>query len=167
MDIDGAGLPFLKAMNPNAGSKSVEEMREIISYAKMPFIIKGIMTAKGAVKAYEAGAKAIVVSNHGGRVQGGVPSTCEVLPEIVEAIKGKLTILVDGGIRSGVDVFKAIALGADAVLIGRPFVNAIYGSAEEGVKVYLDKICGELKDTMRMCGAATLKDIDISMISRF
>ena len=167
MDIDGAGLPFLKAMNPNAGSKSVEEMREIVSYAKMPFIIKGIMTAKGAVKAYEAGAKAIVVSNPGGRVQGGVPSTCEVLPGIVDAVKGKLTILVDGGIRSGVDVFKAIALGADAVLIGRPFVNAIYGSAEEGVKIYLDKICNELKDTMRMCGAAALKDIDASMISKF
>ena len=167
MDIDGAGLPFLKAMNPNAGSKSVDEMREIISYAKMPFIIKGIMTAKGAQKAYEAGAKAIVVSNHGGRVQGGVPSTCEVLPEIAEAVKGKLTILVDGGIRSGVDVFRAIALGADAVLIGRPFVNAIYGSEEEGVKVYLDKICAELKDTMRMCGAATLKDIDLSKVSKF
>ena len=167
MDIDGAGLPFLKAMNPNAGSKSVEEMREIIDHAQMPFIIKGIMTAKGALKALEAGADAIVVSNHGGRVQGGVPSTCEVLPEIVEAVKGKLTILVDGGIRSGVDVFRAIALGADAVLIGRPFVNAIYGSAEEGVKVYLGKICAELKDTMRMCGAAFLKDIDRSMISVF
>ena len=115
----------------------------------------------------EAGAKAIVVSNHGGRVQGGVPSTCEVLPGIVDAVKGKLTILVDGGIRSGVDVFKAIALGADAVLIGRPFVNAIYGSAEEGVKIYLDKICSELNDTMRMCGAASLKDIEASMISRF
>ena len=80
---------------------------------------------------------------------------------------GGFTIFVDGGIRSGVDVFRAIALGADAVLIGRPFVNAIYGSAEEGVKVYLGKICAELKDTMRMCGAAFLKDIDRSMISVF
>ena len=68
MDVDGAGLPFLKAMNPNAGSKSVDEMREIIDYAGIPFIIKGIMTVKGALKAAEAGAAAIVVSNHGGRV---------------------------------------------------------------------------------------------------
>ena len=159
MDVDGAGLPFLKAMNPNAGSKSVDEMREIVSYAKMPFIIKGIMTVAGAKKAVDSGAAAIVVSNHGGRVQGGVPSTAEVLPAIADAVKGQITILVDGGIRSGVDVFRALALGAEGVLIGRPLLTAIYGSAEEGFRAYMDKIVGELKSTMTMCGAATLKDI--------
>lgn len=159
MDVDGAGLPFLKAMNPNAGSKSVDEMKEIVSYAKMPFIIKGIMTVAGAEKAVESGAAAIVVSNHGGRVQGGVPSTAEVLPAIARAVKGKITILVDGGIRSGVDVFRAIALGADGVLIGRPLLPMIYAAGEEGFKVYMDKIIGELKSTMTMCGAASLKDI--------
>ena len=159
MDVDGAGLPFLKAMNPNAGSKSVAEMKEIVAYAKMPFIIKGIMTPAGAMKAAESGAAAIVVSNHGGRVQGGVPSTAEVLPAIAEAVKGKLTILVDGGIRSGVDVFRALALGADGVLIGRPLLPMIYGGGAEGFNVYMDKIIGELKSTMTMCGAATLADI--------
>lgn len=159
MDVDGAGLPFLKAMNPNAGSKSVDEMREIINYAKMPFMIKGIMTPKGALKAVEAGASAIVVSNHGGRVQGNVPSTAEVLPEIVDAVKGKIKIFVDGGIRSGVDVFKAIAMGADAVLIGRPVVPFIYAAGEEGFRVYMDKIVKELRDTMAMCGTPTLADI--------
>ncbi|MGI5977626.1 MAG: alpha-hydroxy-acid oxidizing protein [Candidatus Limivicinus sp.] len=159
MDVDGAGLPFLKKMNPNAGSKTVDEMAEITGYAKMPFIIKGIMTPAGAKKAVEAGAKAIVVSNHGGRVQGGVPSTAEVLPSIVDAVKGKITILVDGGIRSGVDIFRALALGADAVLIGRPVLTAIYGAGEEGFRVYMDKILGELKSTMTMCGAASLKEI--------
>lgn len=159
MDVDGAGLPFLKAMNPNAGSKSVDEMREIINYAKMPFMIKGIMTPKGALKAVESGASAIVVSNHGGRVQGNVPSTAEVLPEIVDAVKGKIKIFVDGGIRSGVDVFKAIAMGADAVLIGRPVVPFIYAAGEEGFKVYMDKIVKELRDTMAMCGTPTLADI--------
>ena len=153
MDVDGAGLPFLKAMNPNAGSKSVPELREIINYAERPFLVKGIMTVAGAKKAVEAGAAGIVVSNHGGRVQGGTPGTAEVLPA------GQTTIFVDGGIRSGVDVFRAIALGADAVLIGRPILNMIYGSAVEGFKVYLDKIVGELKSTMQMCGAATLKEI--------
>ena len=167
MDVDGAGLPFLKKMNPNAGSKTVEEMKEIIDYAGIPFIIKGIMTPAGALKAVEAGASAIVVSNHGGRVQGCVPSTCEVLPAIVEAVKGKLTIIVDGGIRSGVDVFRALALGADAVLIGRPILNAIYGAGAEGFNVYMDKIIGELKSTMTMCGAASLKDIDASKIWKF
>ncbi|MBO5544965.1 MAG: alpha-hydroxy-acid oxidizing protein, partial [Oscillospiraceae bacterium] len=164
MDVDGAGLPFLKAMNPNAGSKSVEEMREIINYAGRPFIIKGIMTPAGAQKAVDAGASAIVVSNHGGRVQGAVPSTAEVLPSIVKQVKGKITILVDGGIRSGVDIFRAIALGADAVLIGRPVLTAIYGAGEEGFRVYMDKILGELKSTMTMCGAATLADITADKI---
>ena len=159
MDVDGAGLPFLKAMNPNAGSKSVEEMREIVNYAKMPFVIKGIMTPNGARKAVEAGAAAIVVSNHGGRVQGGVPSTAEVLPAIAEAVKGQITILVDGGIRSGVDVFRALAIGADGVLIGRPVLTAIYGGGEEGYRVYMDKIVSELKSTMTMCGAANLGEI--------
>ena len=159
MDVDGAGLPFLKAMNPNAGSKSVDEMREIINYAKMPFMIKGIMTPKGALKSVEAGADAIVVSNHGGRVQGNVPSTAEVLPEIVDAVKGQIKIFVDGGIRSGVDVFKAIAMGADAVLIGRPVVPFIYAAGEEGFRVYMDKIVKELRDTMAMCGTPTLADI--------
>ena len=159
MDVDGAGLPFLKAMNPNAGSKSVDEMKEIISYAKMPFIVKGIMTVAGAKKAVEAGAAAIVVSNHGGRVQGACPSTAEVLPEIAEAVKGQTVILVDGGIRSGVDVFRALALGADGVLIGRPILPMIYGGGAEGFKVYMDKIIGELKGTMTMCGAADLSEI--------
>ena len=159
MDVDGAGLPFLKAMNPNAGSKSVDEMKEIIDYADMPFVVKGIMTPLGARKAVDAGAAGIVVSNHGGRVQGGVPSTAEVLPAIADAVKGRTVILVDGGIRSGVDVFRALALGADGVLIGRPVLTAIYGAGEEGYRVYMDKIVSELKGTMTMCGAATLKDI--------
>ena len=164
MDIDGAGLPFLKAMNPNAGSKSVEELAEIISYADMPFIIKGIMTPEAALKAVAAGADAIVVSNHGGRVQGCTPSTAEVLPEIVKAVSGAVKIFVDGGIRSGVDVYKALALGADAVLIGRPVVPFIYAEGEEGFKVYMDKIIGELKGTMTMCGTPTLKDIGANNI---
>ena len=159
MDVDGAGLPFLKAMNPNAGSKSVEELAEIIRYAGIPFIVKGVMTVSGAKKALKAGAAGIVVSNHGGRVQGGTPSTAEVLPEIADAVKGKMTVLVDGGIRSGVDVFRAIALGADGVLIGRPILNMIYGGGAEGFRVYMDRITSELRSTMTMCGAASLKDI--------
>ena len=164
MDVDGAGLPFLKAMNPNAGSKSVDEMKEIVNYAKMPFIIKGIMTVAGAKKALEAGASAIVVSNHGGRVLDQCPATAEVLPAIADAVGGKMTILVDGGIRTGMDVFKALALGADAVLIARPFVNMVYGGGAEGVKVYVEKLKAELADTMAMCGAHSLADINRSMI---
>ena len=165
MDIDAAGLPFLKGMNPPAGSKTVEQLSEIAKMAGMPFIIKGVMTVKGALKAKDAGAAAIVVSNHGGRVLDQCPATAEVLADIADALKGSgVKILVDGGIRSGVDVFKALALGADAVIIARPFVTAVYGGAEEGVKLYIDKIGGELADTMSMCGAKTLSDITREMV---
>ena len=164
MDIDAAGLPFLKNMQPPAGSKTVVELKEIAAMAGKPFILKGIMTVNGAKKALEAGASGIVVSNHGGRVLDQCPSTAEVLPAIVDAVGGKMTILVDGGIRTGMDVFKALALGADAVLIGRPFVNMVYGGGSEGVKVYVDKLKAELADTMAMCGAHKLEDISRSMI---
>ena len=86
MDIDAAGLPFLKGMNPPAGSKTVAQLSEIAKMAGKPFIIKGVMTVKGALKAKEAGAAAIVVSNHGGRVLDQCPATAEVLPAIVEAL---------------------------------------------------------------------------------
>ncbi|MDD7220710.1 MAG: alpha-hydroxy-acid oxidizing protein [Clostridia bacterium] len=165
MDIDAAGLPFLKNMQPPAGSKTVEELREIIEMAHVPFIIKGIMTVKGALKAKEAGASAIVVSNHGGRVLDQCPATAEVLKDIADALKGSgVKILVDGGIRSGTDVFKALALGADAVLICRPFVTAVYGGAQEGVKTLIEKIGAELADTMAMCGASDLASITEDMI---
>ena len=121
--------------------------------AEKPFIVKGIMTVAGAKKALEAGAAGIVVSNHGGRVLDQCPATAEVLPAIVDAVGGQMTILVDGGIRTGMDVFKALALGADAVLIGRPFVTMVYGAGAEGVKTYVEKLKAELADTMAMCGA--------------
>lgn len=159
MDIDAAGLPFLKNFNPPAGSKSVEELREIVKAAGVPFIVKGIMTVKGALKAKEAGAAAIVVSNHGGRVLDQCPATAEVLEEIAKAVDGSMKIFVDGGIRSGTDVFKALALGADAVIIARPFVTAVYGGGREGVEEYIQKIGSELADTMAMCGVSSLAEI--------
>lgn len=164
MDIDAAGLPFLQNMEPPAGSKTVEELKQIAAWAERPFILKGIMTVAGAKKALEAGASAIVVSNHGGRVLDQCPATAEVLPDIVDAVGGRMTVLVDGGIRSGMDVFKALALGADGVLICRPFVNMVYGGGAEGVKLYVNKLRAELADTMAMCGAHKLADIRRSML---
>ena len=164
MDIDAAGLPFLKGLNPPAGSKTVEELREIIQYAGVPFLIKGIMTVKGAKKALEAGAAGIVVSNHGGRVQDGVPATAEVLPAIADAVKGQMVILVDGGIRTGVDVCKALALGADACILARPYVTAVYGGGAEGVRLLTEKLQGELADTMAMCGVHSLSEINRELI---
>ena len=165
MDIDAAGLPFLKNLTPPAGSKTAEELREIVQMAGVPFIVKGVMTVRGALKAKEAGASAIVVSNHGGRVLDQCPATAEVLMDIVDALEGSgVKVLVDGGIRSGVDVFKALAMGADAVGIARPFVTAVYGGGEEGVKLYIEKIGAELADTMAMCGVHDVKSITHEMI---
>lgn len=164
MDIDAAGLPFLKGFVPPAGRKNVEELKEIVQEIDVPFIVKGILSVKGALKAKEAGASAIVVSNHGGRVLDDTPATADVLEEIVQAVGKDMTILVDGGIRSGQDIFKALALGADGVLIARPFVNMIYGAQEEGVKALVDQLEQELIDTMEMCGASTIQEITRDMI---
>ena len=166
MDVDAAGLPFLKNMEPPAGSKTVDELRQIAEMAGVPFIVKGIMTEKAARKAEEAGAAAIVVSNHGGRVLDQCPATAEVLPGIVEAVGGRMKVLVDGGIRSGVDIFKALALGVDGVVIARPFVTAVYGGGAEGVQCYVEKLGAELADTMAMCGASTLNEISREMVWR-
>lgn len=164
MDIDAAGLPFLKGFVPPAGRKNVEELKEIVQEIDVPFIVKGILSVKGALKAKEAGASCIVVSNHGGRVLDDTPATADVLEEIVQAVGKDMTILVDGGIRSGQDIFKALALGADGVLIARPFVNMIYGAQEEGVKALVDQLEQELIDTMEMCGASTIQEITRDMV---
>lgn len=165
MDVDAAGLPFLKNMTPPAGNKTVEELSEIVRAAGVPFIVKGIMTVRGALKAKSAGASAIVVSNHGGRVLDQCPATAEVLMKIVDALKGSdIKILVDGGIRSGTDIFKALAMGADGVLICRPFVPAVFGGGEEGVKLYIEKLGAELADTMSMCGAKDIASITRDML---
>ena len=120
------------------------------------------MTPKSAEKAVSAGASAIVVSNHGGRVLDQCLSTAEVLPEIVEAVSGSCKVMVDGGIRDGLDIFKALAIGADAVLMARPFVNAIYQGGEQAAIKMVARLESELKDVMSMCGAKEIKDIDKS-----
>ena len=166
MDIDAAGLPFLQNLQPPAGSKTVDELAQVISASGKPFIVKGIMTVDAAKKAMQAGASGIVVSNHGGRVLDQCPATAEVLYEIAQAVGGKMKIFVDGGIRTGADVFKALCLGADGVLIARPYVTAVYGGGEEGVAVVTEKIGAELIDTMKMCGAGKLSDLSEKYLFR-
>lgn len=162
--VDSAGLPHLKQCHGSGGTKSVEQLRLLKKEAKVPFIVKGVMTAKSALKAVDAGADAIIVSNHGGRVLSDTPATAEVLEEIVEAVAGRTKIIVDGGIRSGVDMFKAYALGADLVMICRPVLISYYGGGQEGLECYFDKIKAELTDTMYMCGARSISEITRDMI---
>ena len=159
MDIDAAGLPFPAGSGRSFCTKDVAELSLIAAYAGRPFLLKGIMTPLGAYKAAQSGAYGIVVSNHGGRVMDHTPATIEVLPKIRAMVGNRLKIFIDGGFRSGLDVFKALALGADAVLIGRPYVVAACGGGEEGVALYTNRIVSELKDAMKMTGCATLADI--------
>ena len=162
--VDSAGLSHWKHKGDQPGSKTVEDLRELKSCTSKPFIIKGIMTAKGALQAVEAGADGIIVSNHGGRALPDVPATAEVLPEIVRAVKGQTTILVDGGIRHGSDIVKALALGADGVLICRPFAVAWFGGRVEGIKIYLEKLTAEFTSSMYMVGARKIGDLNPDMV---
>lgn len=159
MDIDAAGLITLALHGKPVGPKTVEDIKEIVDSTNLPFILKGIMTADEAELAVQAGVDAIVVSNHGGRVLDQTPGVADVLPEIAQAVKGKVTILADGGVRNGVDVLKMLALGADAVLIGRPFVTASFGGQREGVKAYMENLKSELKSAMVLTGCKTVKDV--------
>ena len=164
MDIDSAGLPHAGKSAVRMVQKSQKDLQEITQLSPLPFIVKGIMTTKSAKMAADAGAYGIVVSNHGGRVLDGGLSTAEVLPEIRAAVGDRVKVFVDGGVRSGVDVFKMLALGADAVLIARPYAVAAFGGGAEGVKLYTEKIIGELKDVMIMTNCACIGDITAEKI---
>jgi len=165
MDVDGAGLITLALKGHPVGPKTPEELREIIGATSLPFIVKGVMTVEDAEIAAEAGAAAIVVSNHGGRVLDHTPGTAEVLPEIAARVRGRVLVLADGGIRSGVDVLKMLALGADAVLVGRPLIVAAYGGGAEGVAFALQTMTNELKQAMILTGCASLEDITMDALA--
>lgn len=162
MDVDAAGLITLRQMGRPVSPKTPDELKEIIAKVHgwgARFILKGIMTPDEAELAVEVGADAIVVSNHGGRVLDNTPGAAEVLPAIAKAVSGKLDILADGGVRTGGDVLKLIALGADAVLIGRPISVAAVGGLQEGVEQYFATIKGQLVQAMVLTGSQIVKDI--------
>jgi len=164
MDIDAFQFKTLVQKNQQAGSRTVKDLARIRSYTNLPFIVKGVMTVQDAELSLELGASAIVVSNHGGRVLDEMPGTARVLPMIVEKIKGKLPILVDGGVRSGMDVFKMLALGAEGVLIGRPIAIYAVGGGVGGVKYLYNQLTTELKNSMSITGCANLKNISRDML---
>ncbi|MDY0374860.1 MAG: alpha-hydroxy-acid oxidizing protein [Desulfobacterium sp.] len=165
MDIDAAGLITLRKMGRPVGPKTLDALKKIIAATPMRFILKGVMTPDEALLAVEAGADAIVVSNHGGRVLDHTPGAARVLAEIAERVKGKITILADGGVRTGGDVLKLMALGADAVMIGRPFSIACVGGLQQGVETFIDTIHQELKQTMVLTGTADLTRVTPAILA--
>ena len=165
IDVDSAALINMTRMNQPVGPKSPKELEQLVEQIERPLIIKGVMTVEDAQLCLAAGVKGIVVSNHGGRVLDHTPGTAEVLPAIAAAVGGKMLVLVDGGIRTGTDVLKMLALGADAVMIGRPLTQAAAGGAQ-GVAFVLEKIITELKLAMIMTGVKDIAAINYAIIHK-
>jgi isopentenyl diphosphate isomerase/L-lactate dehydrogenase-like FMN-dependent dehydrogenase len=163
VDVDSAALINMTRLNQPVGPKTVEEAAELVRAIDRPLIIKGVMTVEDALACRQAGAAGIVVSNHGGRVLDYTPGTAEVLPAIAQAVKGDMKVLVDGGVRTGADVLKMLALGADAVLVGRPLMQAA-AAGEEGVAFLFAELIKQLKSAMIMTGAACIAAIDRSLL---
>lgn len=134
------------------------------SVAGMPVVLKGILTAEDAVRGLQAGADGFVVSNHGGRVMDTVMTSIEALPEIVEAVEGRVPVLLDGGVRRGTDVIKAVAMGASAVLIGRPYLYALALEGAEGVRRCVDILHREIEMAMAACGRPNIASLDPSLV---
>jgi len=159
VDIDGCGSYAMSTHNKPVFKKSVDDLKELVTSTKLPVIVKGLMSVEDAIMVKDAGAAAIVVSNHGGRVLDHTPGTAEVLPEIVAELKGKVRIIVDGGVRTGYDVLKMLAIGAEAVLIGRDIVRAAVGAGIDGVRIQMEYLQKILAKAMLMTNCKNLKDI--------
>lgn len=143
--------------------KSLDDLKRLIAATKLPFVVKGILSVKDAMKCLEAGAQGIYVSNHHGLTQFMAPPVM-VLPEIVEAVGGKMKIFVDGGIESAYDAFKALALGADAIGVGRAILKTLKNDGEEGVRKWLENTMGELTGVMAHAGVHDLSEMNSSLV---
>lgn len=166
VDIDAAAFLTMKMLGQEVSTKTVDEIQELVNEAgkEVSFCVKGVMSVSDALCAMDAGVKCIIVSNHGGRVSQNHPSTISVLPEIRKAVGNQMKIVLDGGLRSGEDMFKALALGADYCMIGRPFAVAVLGGGREGVKLLVEKYYSELNKIMLLTGAKQITDITNDMI---
>jgi lactate 2-monooxygenase len=163
-DIGAAVGHFLGVFaKPDLTWESLEWLRGITS---LPLILKGILHPDDAREARERGVDGIVVSNHGGRQIDGAIASLDALPSIVDAVGDDLSILLDSGVRSGADAFKALALGADAVLLGRPYLWGLALDGQEGVETVLRGVLAELDLTMALCGCTKPAEIDSSLIRR-
>jgi lactate 2-monooxygenase len=142
-----------------------EDIKLIRQWTKLPIYLKGILRADDAITASAIGVDGIIISNHGGRQIDGAVSSVEALPSVLSAVKGKLEVWLDSGIRSGSDVYKCIALGATGVMIGRPYAMALACNGEEGIIDCLNNIMSELELHMALSGCHTINDINQDLIS--
>jgi isopentenyl diphosphate isomerase/L-lactate dehydrogenase-like FMN-dependent dehydrogenase len=157
----GINTQGLTTSSPSLEWDFIKRLKDV---TKMKVVIKGLETREDAVLAVENGADGIVVSNHGGRATETGRATIEALPEVVQAVAGRIPVLVDGGVRRGTDVFKALALGASAVGIGRPYIWGLSAFGQQGVERVLDIVNNELRLAMVGCGTRSLKEITSASI---
>ncbi|MEY2520788.1 MAG: 4-hydroxymandelate oxidase [Verrucomicrobiota bacterium] len=157
-EVRGSGLAAYVRENFKA-DLGFDDLDWLCGSTRLPVVVKGVCRGDDARRAVEHGAKALVVSNHGGRQLDSAPATCEVLPQVVDAVGDLCEIYVDGGIRRGSDVLKAIALGARAVLIGRPVLWGLCVAGEQGATSVLEILRRELDEAMLLCGCTRIEDI--------
>jgi isopentenyl diphosphate isomerase/L-lactate dehydrogenase-like FMN-dependent dehydrogenase len=165
VDIDGCGSYAMATHNKPVFKKSFDDLKELVSSTKLPVIVKGVMSIEDAIMVEDAGAAAIVVSNHGGRVLDHTPGTMEVLPGIVHELEGRTRIIIDGGFRTGYDVLKALALGAESVLIGRDIVRAAVGAGIDGVRIQMEYLQTTLAKAMIMTNCKNLIDVNSTILN--
>jgi len=160
---NGSGLASYAAQTLDS-SFTWKDIKWLQSITSLPILIKGILTAEDAELAIQAGVAGIIVSNHGARQLDFVSSSIVALEEVIQAVRGRVPVLLDGGIRRGTDVFKALALGAQAVLVGRPIIYGLAVKGESGVKQVLKMLQDELELAMSLSGCCSLKDITRSHV---
>jgi len=162
----GAGSSFFEYVHDLLdASLTWDVIAWLRSLTPLPLLIKGVLTAEDAARAVAEGASGIIVSNHGGRQLDGAIATIDALPEIADRIDGRVPLLLDGGIRRGTDVLKALALGARAVLIGRPYLWGLAADGEAGVARVLEMFRAELELAMALAGCPTVENIDRSLVA--
>jgi len=178
--VDGAAVPHGAAARAERGhalpgdvtrlvddfdaSVTFDDLARFGEWSGLPVVVKGVLRGDDAVRCVDAGATVVAVSNHGGRIVDGCIDTASALVDVVDAVRDRAEILVDGGIRSGGDVLRALALGAHAVMIGRPVLWGLALGGESGAREVLTSFAQDLRRTMAFCGAATLADIDRDLL---
>ncbi|RFS85123.1 alpha-hydroxy-acid oxidizing protein [Actinomadura spongiicola] len=145
---------------------SWEHIGRLTELTSLPIVLKGILHPRDARTALDHGVSALIVSNHGGRQLDTAPATVDVLPEVAAAVAGAVPVLLDGGVRRGTDVLKALALGADAVAVGRPVLWGLGADGERGVVRVLDLLRAEIEDALALCGVASVHDLEPGMVRR-
>jgi isopentenyl diphosphate isomerase/L-lactate dehydrogenase-like FMN-dependent dehydrogenase len=176
---EGLGVPSVQAALGSERAVTIEEtfalmdpalgwrdLERIASDCKLPVLVKGVLTAEDGALAIEHGAAGVIISNHGGRQLDCVSATADALPEVVDAVEGRGAVLVDGGVRRGTDVAIALALGADAVLVGRPALWGLAVGGEEGARRVLELLRDELELALALCGSASPGELGRGHVQR-